>query len=130
MLDRPVIEKLAGIAESVKTEEGWKWAAVHIDYPHGNGPRRTYPPPVALSEEDEAAYAAALGEYDALTEQYDSADELPDEVDQRFGELEAEIERIDALRHAYDTDEIARGGVFVILSHDGEARIERGFIRA
>ena len=51
-------------------------------------------------------------------------------MDQRFGELEAEIERIDAKRHAYEADEIARGGVFVVLSHDGEARIERGFIRA
>jgi ParB family chromosome partitioning protein len=130
LLDRLVIEKLDGIAESVKAEEGWKWAAVHIDYPHGNGLRRTYPHPVALAEEDEAAYTAAQGEYDALTEQYDSAEELPEDVDQRFGELEAEIERIDALRHAYDADEIARGGVFVILSHDGEVRIERGFIRA
>ena len=130
LLDRLVIEKLEGAAESVKAEEGWKWADFHIDYPHGNGLRRTYPHPVALSEEDEAAYAAAQGEYDALTEQFDSAEELPEDVDQRFGELEAEIERIDALRHAYEADEIARGGVFVILSHDGEARIERGFIRA
>ncbi len=130
LLDRLVIENLHEIAESVKAGEGWKWADVHIDYPHGNGLRRTYPHPVALSAEDEAAYAAAQGEYDALTEQYDSAEELPDEVDQRFGELEAEIERIDAFRHAYDADEIMRGGVFVILSHDGEARIERGFIRA
>ncbi|MFG1277204.1 ParB/RepB/Spo0J family partition protein [Xanthobacter autotrophicus] len=130
LLDRLVIEKLDGIAEAVKAGEGWKWAGVHIDYPHGNGLRRTYPHPVELSEEDEAAYAAAQAEYDALTEQYDSAEELPDDVDQRFGELEAEIERIDVLRHAYDADEVACGGVFVILSHDGEARIERGFIRA
>lgn len=130
LLDRLVIEKLDGIADTIKAGEGWKWASVHIDYPHGNGLRRTYPHPVALSEEDEAAYAAAQGEYDALSEQYDSAEELPDDVDRRFGELEAEIERIDALRHAYDADDIARGGVFVILSHDGEARIERGFIRA
>ncbi|SEP85817.1 chromosome partitioning protein, ParB family, partial [Faunimonas pinastri] len=130
LLDRLVIETLEGIADTVKAGEGWKWAGVHIDYPHGNGLRRAYPHPVELSEGDEAAYAAAQAEYDALTEQYDSAEELPDDVDQRFGELEAEIERIDALRHAYDADEIARGGVFVILSHDGEARIERGFIRA
>ena len=130
LLDRLVIEKLEGIAESVTAEEGWKWAGVHIDYPHGNGLRRTYPHSVALSEEEEAAYAAAQGEYEALTEQYGSAEELPDDVDQRFGGLEAEVERLDALRHAYDADEIACGGVFVILSHDGEARIERGFIRA
>ncbi len=55
---------------------------------------------------------------------------LPDDVDARFGELEAEIERLEAKRQAYDPDDIARGGAFVILNHDGAVRIERGFIRA
>lgn len=128
LLDRLVIEKLDGIATEIQAE-GWKWASVHIDYPHAHGLRRNYPQPVELSAEDEAAREAAQTEYDALTEQYDSADHLPDDVDERFGELEAEIERIDALRHAYDPDDVARGGVFIILSHDGTARIERGFIR-
>lgn len=130
LLDRLVVAKLEGIAEDVKAEEGWKWAAAHIDYPHDNGLRRAYPRPVALSAEDETAYAVAQADYEALTEQYDSAEELPEDVDQRFGELEAEMTRIDALRHAYGAQEIARGGVFVILSHDGTTRIERGFIRA
>ena len=44
---------------------------------------------------------------------------LPDDVDARFGELEAEIERLEAKRQAYDPDDIARGGAFVILNHDG-----------
>lgn len=83
-----------------------------------------------LSEENAAAYDAAQEEYDRLSSEYESAEELPDDVDQRFGELEAEIERIDAMRHAYDPDEIGRGGAFVVLSHDGTTRIERGFIRA
>lgn len=130
LLDRLVIERLEGIAAEFRRTEGWKWASVYIDFPHAHGMRRAYPHAVELSEEDTAAAVAAQAEYDALTEQYDSAEELPDDVDQRFGELEAEIERIDALRHAYDADEIARGGVFVVLNHDGTARIERGFIRA
>src|SRR5690606_19867406 len=50
--------------------------------------------------------------------------------DARLAELEAEIERIDAKRHAYDPDEIARGGAFVVVAHNGDVRIERGFIRA
>jgi ParB family chromosome partitioning protein len=129
LLDRLVSEKLDAIAAEVQTE-GWKWASAHIDYPHAHGLRRNYPQPVALSAEDEAAQEAAQAEYDALTEQWDSADDLPDEVAERFGELEAEIERIDALRHAYNPDDIARGGVVVVLGHDGTARIERGFIRA
>jgi len=129
LLDRLVIGKLEWIAQSVRDAEGWKWVQVHIDFPHAHGLRRTYPQPVELSEEEAAAYAAAQEEYDRLSSEYEDAEELPDDVDQRFGALEAEIERIDALRHAYDPDDIVRGGVFVVLSPDGEARIERGFIR-
>ncbi|MDX8433279.1 ParB/Srx family N-terminal domain-containing protein [Mesorhizobium abyssinicae] len=130
LLDRMVIEKLQAVAEAVRQAEGWTWADVHIDYPHAHGLRRTYPQPMALSEEDEVAYAMAFDEFNRLTEEWNSAEELPDDVNQHFGKLEAEIERIDALRHAYDPDVIARGGVFVVLSHDGTARIERGFVRA
>ncbi|WP_316224413.1 MULTISPECIES: ParB/RepB/Spo0J family partition protein [unclassified Bradyrhizobium] len=130
LLDRLVIDKLEGIAAEVQAVEGWKWASVHIDFPHAHGTRRTYPHPVELSEEDAAAYGAAQEEYNRLSSEYEGYEELPDEADRRFAELEAEIERIDAKRHAYDTDDIARGGVFVVLNHDGTARIERGFIRA
>jgi ParB family chromosome partitioning protein len=129
LLDRLVIEKLETVAAGVQEAEGWKWVQVHIDFPHAHGLRRTYPQAVDLSEGDTAAYAAAQEEYDRLSSDYEGVDELPDDVDECFGDLEAEIERIDALRHAYDPREIARGGVFVVLSHDGEARIERGFIR-
>ncbi len=131
LLDRLVIGKLEDIAAEVQAAEGWKWTTVHIDYPHAHGLRRTYPHPVELSEADVAAYDAAQEELERLSAEWQDADvDLPDEVDQRFAELEAEIERIDAKRHAYDADEIARGGVFVILNHDGTARIERGFVRA
>jgi ParB family chromosome partitioning protein len=130
LLDQLVIEKLESTAQQVQEAEGWKWVDVHIDYPHGNGMRRAYPQPVDLSEEDEAAYAAAKDEYDRLTAEWEGTDDdLPPDVDERFAELEAEIVGIDAKRHAYDPDDIARGGVYVVLSHDGEARIERGFIR-
>lgn len=130
LLDRLVIDKLEGIAARLQAAEGWKWASVHIDFPHAHGMRRSHSHPVGLSEEDAAAYGAAQQDYDRLSSEYEGYEELPDEADRRFGELEAEIERIDAKRHAYDTDEIARGGVFAILNHDGTARIERGFIRA
>lgn len=131
LLDRLASDKLERIAAEVQQAEGWKWVSAYIDWPHAHGMRRAYPHPVELSEEDAAAYDAAQDELERLSAEWEDADvDLPDEVDQRFGELEAEIERIDAKRHAYEPDEIARGGVFVVLSHDGEARIERGFIRA
>ena len=129
LLDRLVVEKLERVAAEVQQAEGWKWASVHMDYPHGNGLRRIYHRPVELSEDDEAAFAALQMEYDRLSSEHESTEDLPPDVDERFGELEAEIERIDARRHAYDPDDIARGGVFVVLSHDGTARIEHGFVR-
>ncbi len=130
LLDRLVIEKLERIAAEVQEAEGWKWVSVYIDYPHAHGMRRTYPQPVVLSEEDERAYEALCGEHDRLEEEWSAADELPSEAAERLEQIEAEIERIDAKRHAYDPDEFARGGMFVVLNHDGEARIERSFIRA
>ncbi len=131
LLDRLVIGKLEDIAAEVQAAEGWKWSTTHIDYPHAHGLRRSYPHPVDLSKEDTAAYDAAQEELERLSAEWQDANvDLADEVDQQLAELEAEIERIDAKRHAYDADEIARGGVFVILNHDGTARIERGFIRA
>mgnify|MGYP001404354835 CR=1 FL=1 len=130
LLDRLVMEKLEGIAFRIRGDEGWKWWEAHIDFPHAHGMRRVYPHPVDLPPQDEADYAAAQEEYDRLSSEYEDADELPDDVDQRFGELEAEIEHIDAKRHAYDLDDITRSGLFVVLDHDGGARVERGFVRA
>jgi ParB family chromosome partitioning protein len=131
LLDRLAIEKLEGIAAEVREVEGWKWTAAYLDFPHAHGMRRVYPRSVELSEEDAAAYDAAQDELERLNAEWEDADiDLPPEVDARLAELEAEIERIDAKRHAYDPDEIVRGGVFVVVAYDGEARIERGFIRA
>jgi ParB family chromosome partitioning protein len=36
---------------------------------------------------------------------------------------------LEAKRQAYDPADVARGGAFVVLNHDGTVRIERGFIR-
>lgn len=130
LLDMLVMAKLGREADALMEAEGWKWAQVFLDYPHSHGLRRTYPQAVDLSTEDQAALDSAKGEFDSLTAQHESDEELPDEVDARFGELEAEIERLEAKRQAYDPADIARCGAFVILNHDGTVRIERGFVRA
>ncbi|MFG1345469.1 ParB/Srx family N-terminal domain-containing protein [Xanthobacter autotrophicus DSM 431] len=128
LLERLTCERLECIAAEVQAE-GWKWVSALIEFPHAHGLRRAYPHPVELPEDEEAALAAVQAEYDRLSSEHEGAEDLPPEVDERFGELEAEIERIDALCHAYDPDDIARGGAFVTLRHDGITRIERGFIR-
>lgn len=130
LLDRLVLDKLERIAAEVQEAEGWKWASAYIDWPHAHGMRRTYPREVELTEEDIAAHDAAQEELERLSAEWENRNEdLPPDVDERLAELEAEIERIGGERYAYDPDEIARGGVFVVLNYDGGARIERGFIR-
>jgi ParB family chromosome partitioning protein len=128
LLDRLVAEKLAGIAEEVRTKEGWKWAEPHVDFPRALGLARVYPHPVARSEEETAQIAKLSEEYDALVDQWDAVEELPPEVEARFREINAALDAFGD-GTAYDPEEIARGGVFVILGQDGVARIERGLIR-
>ncbi|WP_246741256.1 ParB/RepB/Spo0J family partition protein [Bradyrhizobium sp. 1(2017)] len=129
LLDLLVTARLGREADALRATEGWKWTEPHLDFPHAHGMRRAYPHPVELSAEDRSALHAAQTEFDWLTEQHQTAEELPDEVDARFGELETKIEQLEAKRQAYDPGDVARGGAFVILDHDGTIRIERGFIR-
>ncbi|BBC03240.1 MULTISPECIES: ParB/RepB/Spo0J family partition protein [Bradyrhizobium] len=129
LLDLLVTARLGREADSLRAAEGWRWTEAHLDFPHARGLRRVYPHPVELSAEDQAALQAVQTEFDRLTEQHQTAEELPDDVDARFGELEADIERLEAKRQVYDPDDVARGGAFVVLNHDGTVRVERGFIR-
>ncbi|MDP3115943.1 MAG: ParB/Srx family N-terminal domain-containing protein [Phenylobacterium sp.] len=128
LLDRLVAEKLAGIAEDVRQRESWKWAEAHIDYPRALGLGRVYPHPVERPEDEAASMAALSEEYDALVSQWDAVEELPPEIAARFAEIDAALEAFGD-GTAFDPEEIARGGVFVILGQDGVARIERGLIR-
>jgi len=120
LLDLLVTAKLGREADKLREAEGWKWTEAHLDFPNAHGMRRTYPHPVELSAEDQSALKAAQAAFDRLTEQHQTAEELTEEVDARFGELEAEIERLEARRQAYDPDDIARGGAFVILNQHPE----------
>jgi ParB family chromosome partitioning protein len=129
LLDRLVVEKLDAIAADLRTREGWKWAEAHLDYPHGHGLRRVYPHEVERSEEERAAMAALSEEYDALIDQWDAMEDLPVEIEERFVELDAALKAFGD-GTAYDADELARGGVYVILGSDGQVRAERGLIRA
>lgn len=128
LLDRLAAEKLAGIAEGVRAAEGWKWTEAHIDYPRALGLARVYPHPVERSEDEKARMSALSEEYDALVSEWDAVEELPPEVEARFNEIDAALDAFGD-GTAYDPEEIARGGVFVILGQDGVARIERGLIR-
>ena len=124
LLHRLANEKLQHIADSVKAE-GWKWIEVmpNYDYSSVAEMRRIYPDAPHVSEDVQEKIDALEAELHAL----ESGDESEDAI--------AEAERIEqdivALRgeHVFDPEDIARAGAIVCIGHDGEARIERGFIR-
>ncbi|ACL62434.1 ParB/RepB/Spo0J family partition protein [Methylobacterium nodulans] len=129
LLDRLATEKLQLLAAEVRAE-GWKWVevALHFPYGHKNGLSRVFPEPV-LTDEETAARDALRAEYDDLEQQHAGDGDLPEEVDARLAELERAIEAFDARAFRYAPADIAIAGAFVSLDHDGELRIERGYVR-
>lgn len=128
LLERLAGDKLAALAEETRAAEGWKWAEARLDYPRADGLARAYPHPVERSAEVKAQMDVLAQEYDALVSQWDSVEDLPEEVVARFDEIDADLDAFGD-GTAYAPEEIASGGLFVILGADGVARIERGFIR-
>lgn len=130
LLDRLATNKLQREAESI-TAEGWKWVEVGIDFPYGHtaGLRHLTGEVVPLTDEEIAARDALRAEFDRLEEEYAEADELPEGVDERLAELEAALEAFETRPAHYELVDIARGGAFVSIDHDGRLRAERGFVR-
>ena len=128
LVERLTTEKLAALADDVRAREGWKWAQAAVDFPSAHGLTRTYPRRVERTEDEIARIEAISAEYDAQVEAFADIEDLPPEVEARLKEIEAELEALGE-DYAYRPDEVARGGLFVCLAYDGQARIERGFIR-
>ncbi|MBL8772207.1 MAG: ParB/RepB/Spo0J family partition protein [Phenylobacterium sp.] len=128
LLDRLALEKLDREAAELREAEGWKWAEPALEYPHGHGFRRVYPNFVERSEEDAARKSALSDELEDLNAQWEATEDLPPDVEAQFAKLEEELAALGDT-YAYDPDDVSRGGVLVVLGHDGAARIERGLIR-
>ncbi|WP_091918514.1 ParB/RepB/Spo0J family partition protein [Mesorhizobium sp. YR577] len=130
LVDRLVAEKLEREAEAVRAE-GWKWTEISPDFAYGHvfGLRQLRGERVPLTAEEQASRDALQAEYDRLSEENTDVDELSDEVDERFGELDTALESFDERPLAFDTAEVARAGAFVSIAHDGNLRVERGYIR-
>jgi ParB family transcriptional regulator, chromosome partitioning protein len=128
LLNRLVREKLA--VEAAKIEaEGWKWIVVEPEFSHEMtaGMRRVHPEEVRLSEEDQARMDELVNQYNALTDEDDG--ENSEEIAAKLQALDAEMDALSGAEQ-YRPEDIAVAGVYVSLSHHGEPRIERGFVRA
>jgi ParB family chromosome partitioning protein len=126
LLNRLVREKLA--AEAAKIEaEGWKWIMVEPEFNHemAAGVRRVYAEAEPLGEVDQAKLDELEQRHNALCEEDDGSEDIAAQLEA----LEAAIEAL-AGAEQYRPDEIAMAGAFICLSHSGEPRIERGFVRA
>jgi ParB family chromosome partitioning protein len=131
LLDRLVLVKLDREAEAVRAE-GWAWVEVMPAFDHSAAAdmRRVYPHPVPPKSEDEAEIEALQTQYDELAAEIEHAEteEESEEAQRRFAEVEQRLEVLTGAE-VFDPEDIARGGAFVALGHDGGGRIERGFIR-
>lgn len=130
LLDRLVAEKLEREAGNIRSE-GWKWVEVAVDFPYGHtyGLRRISGDSVAMTDEEVAAAEALRAEYERLEQEHSELDVLPEATDQRLGEIETALAELDERPVQYDSDEIARAGVFVSIDTSGALRVERGYVR-
>jgi ParB family chromosome partitioning protein len=121
-----VREKLAEVAATVQAE-GWKWVTVEpaFDYEMTAGMRRVRPEAVPPADEDETRLAELEAQYQAFCDAHDG-----DDSDEAMAEALRFEQEIDAIRgrEDYRAEHIAIAGAFVSLDHDGEPRIERGFV--
>ena len=130
LIDRMVADKLGQHADSIRAE-GWKWVEVASELPYGHiyGLRQLRGGAVPMTAEEEVACAALQQEMDDIEASFAQAEELSEEADRRMGELETTIEALNDRPIAFDTDEIARAGVFITIGHSGDVQVERGFVR-
>ncbi len=126
LLDRLALEKLAAQAETVRAQEGWRWAEGHLDYPRDHGFRRVYPEAVRHDAGTEARLTALAEEYDGLIATAED-EALSDEAEARLQAIDAELQA--ASRADYAPEAYGRAGLFAILDWNGTVRIERGFVR-
>lgn len=127
LLDGLCLGKLGEIADEVR-REGWLWTDAALDFPHGHGCGRIYPGAV---EEDGETVVRRLAAVTALETLYreNPEDEASEEVGAEMARLEGEIATLSERAYAYDPAAMARAGAIVALGHDGQVRIERGFVR-
>lgn len=80
-----------------------------------------------MTDDEGAAHAKLLSEYQTLEEEYVGQDEIPDEIDTGLGVLETEIEKIETRPFIFNPTKIGRAGAFVTLDRYGTLTVYRGY---
>lgn len=126
LLNRLAHEKLQAEAGKV-AKEGWRWvvAEIELDYEGSADMRRVFAKPVPLSKAERKRLRKLDARYKALFDKY--PDDVPPEIAAKMERIEAAVAVLQ--REEYAQRDLALGGAFVTLAHDGSVRIERGFVR-
>lgn len=127
LLNRLVREKLQRLAEPVLAE-GWKWVVVEPEFDYERAAAMTTIDrfPKMLGDEDAAKLAALETQLENLSAEAEQ-DDATEEAMEQYEVVEAEIAAL--TEGVYRPEDIARAGAFVALGSNGEARIERGYLR-
>jgi ParB family transcriptional regulator, chromosome partitioning protein len=131
LLDRMVADKLASLAESVRAE-GWSWVEARASFGYGDRGefRRIAEEEIALPPKEAAELKRLTAKQEKLLDaQYDEDGEEDPAVTERLEPIEARIEELEAKAHAWTPEQMAQAGAIIFLSQDGEAEVERGFVR-
>ncbi|WP_241016605.1 ParB/Srx family N-terminal domain-containing protein [Paraburkholderia sp. Ac-20336] len=136
LLQRLAGEKLEAVAEEVRAE-GWNWTETRIerDVPELNRYHRLDPLDRPYTEDEQRQMDALTARQDELAEQYDA---LSEDDENAYGEgekIEAELDAVTAAIQvletqiqAWDAQQMAEAGAFVMLDPQGNLIIERGLI--
>ncbi|MCP3477641.1 ParB N-terminal domain-containing protein [Bradyrhizobium sp. CCGUVB1N3] len=127
LLNRLVREKLQRVAESV-VAEGWKWVEVEVEYDYQRSAAMATIDTVARTlSDDEQQQLSALQDELELASNAAEQDDASEDAYADIERLESEIAKL--TEEAFVPEDIARAGAFVALGNNGEARIERGYLR-
>jgi ParB family chromosome partitioning protein len=111
---------------------GWRWVGIGQEAQAAAwNLRRVWPDKVALSAEDETRRSELAARHDEIAEQHNgSGDDLPEDLVAELDRTEAELAELEAREEAWQSKDVAIGGVILTIAVDGSLRIERGFVRA
>ncbi|ANB72976.1 chromosome partitioning protein ParB [Paraburkholderia phytofirmans OLGA172] len=137
LLQRLAGEKLEAVAEEVRAE-GWNWTETRIerDVLELNRYDKLDPLNRPYTEDEQREMDALTARQDELADQYDALSENDENAYDEGERIEADLNAVTATiqaleirTQAWDAQQMAEAGAFVILDPQGNLIIERGLVR-